>query len=113
LVDTIGHRGDPKSVEPLAKLLSAADNEVAQAAAASLGQISGPAAAKVLLEALPKTKGEVHVAVADAGLVCAEGLIAQGDRKQAIQMYDTLSRPEMPRKVRVAAMHSLIDKPNR
>ena len=65
------------------------------------------------MDVLPKTKGAVRTAVADAGLVCAEGLIAQGDRKQAMSMYDTLSRPEMPRTVRVAAMHTLIEKPKK
>jgi len=113
VIDTIGHRQDVKAVDAVAKLVMGADTEVALAAAASLGQISGPAAAKALMDALPKTKGPVRTAVADAGLVCAEGLIAQGDRKTAMSMYDTLSRPEMPRTVRVAAMHSLIEKPKK
>ena len=113
VLDTIGHRADTKAVDAVAKLVTGADVEVAQAAAASLGQIGGPLAAKALLDLLPKSKGPVRVAVADAGLVCAEGLLAQGDRKQAMSMYDTLSRPEMPRTVRVAAMHSLIEKPKK
>jgi HEAT repeat protein len=108
MLDTIGHRGDTKAIEPVAKLVLSADVEVAQAAAASLGQISGPVAAKALLDALPRTRGVVHHAVADSCLVCAEGLIAQGDTKQAVAMYDTLARPDMPRTVRDAAMHALI-----
>jgi len=108
VLDTIGHRGDTKAVEPVAKLLGSADPAVSEAAAATLGQISGPAAAKALLDALPKSKEPMRTAIADACLVCAEGLIAQGDRKQATSIYDTLSRPEMPHTVRVAAMHTLI-----
>ncbi|MBS1858607.1 MAG: HEAT repeat domain-containing protein [Acidobacteria bacterium] len=108
MLDTIGHRGDTRAIEPVSRLIFSPDTEVAQAAAASLGQISGPAAAKALLDALPKTRGAVRHAVADSCLVCAEGLIAQGDTKQAVAMYDTLARPEMPKTVRDAAMHSLI-----
>jgi HEAT repeat protein len=108
VLDTIGHRQDTKAVDAVAKLVNSPDSEVGFAAAACLGQISGPAATKALLDLLPKSKGPMRTAVADACLVCAEGLIAQGDRKQAISLYDTLSRPEMPRTVRNAAMHSLI-----
>ena len=108
VLDTIGHRGDTKAAEPVAKLLSSPDPVVAEAAAASLGQISGPAASKALLDALPRSKDPMRTAIADSCLVCAEGLIAQGDRSRAMSMYDTLSRPEMPHTVRVAAMHSLI-----
>ena len=85
-----------------------ADAEVAQAAAASLGRISGPRATQALRDGLAKTKGPVRTAVAGAGLVCAEGLMAQNDRKGAFALYDTLSRPDMPKSVRLAAMHSTI-----
>jgi hypothetical protein len=46
--------------------------------------------------------------VAAAGLVSAEGLMASGDRKQALALYDVLSRMDIPRPVRLAAMHSTI-----
>jgi hypothetical protein len=48
--------------------------------------------------------------VADAGLSCAEGLLAQGDRTRAMTLYDILSRPDIPKPVRLAAMHSVIAK---
>jgi HEAT repeat protein len=108
VINSIGHRRDPKAVDALAKLLHGADAEVALAAAAALGRISGPAAAKALQDGLAKTKGAVRTAVAGAGLVCAEGLLAQGDRKQALALYGVLSRPDIPKSVRLAAMHSTI-----
>jgi HEAT repeat protein len=108
VINSIGQRGDAKAIEPLADLMYDADAEVAQAAAASLGRLSGPRATAALREGFAKTKGSVRDAVAAAGLVCAEGLIAQGDREGALALYDTLTRPGMPKSVRLAAMHSTI-----
>ena len=108
VITSIGQRQDAKAVEALAKLLYDADSEVARAAAAALGRISGPLAAKTLQAGLGKTKGALRTAVAEAGLVCAEGLMAQGDRKGAFAFYDVLSRADIPKTVRLAAMHSTI-----
>jgi HEAT repeat protein len=108
VIDSIGQRKDAKSVEPLAKMMYDSDAEVAQAATAALGLISGPLAAKALQDGLAKTKGPARTAVAAASLVCAEGLMAQGDRKGALALYDVLSRAGIPKTVRLAAMHSTI-----
>ena len=93
-------------MDPLAKLLRDRDAEVASAAAAALGAIGGSAAARCLRDGLGKTKEPVRAAVADAGLVCAERLLAAGDRQGALALYDTLSRADMPKPVRMAARHS-------
>jgi len=106
VVNTIGQREDEHAIEPLSKLLRDADPEVAEAAAAAIGNIGGPAAAKVLRDALAKTKGPLRAAVADAGLLCAESLLARGDRPAALALYDTLSRLDIPKPVRMAALHS-------
>lgn len=106
VVNTIGQRKDAAAIEPLAKLLRDSDAEVASAAAAAIGNLGGPAAAKQLREALGKTRDAVRTAVADAGLVCAESLLAAGDRRGALALYDTLSRLDIPKPVRMAALHS-------
>jgi HEAT repeats len=106
LVDTIGQRRDVAAVEPLAKPLHDRDPEVATAAAAAVGTIGGTAAARHLRNALGKTSGAVRAAVADAGLVCAERLLAAGNRPGAMALYDTLSHADMPKPVRMAARHS-------
>jgi len=108
VIDSIGQRKDAKAVDALAKLMYHADAEVAQAAVAAIGQISGPRSAQILLDGLKKTKGPLRAAMAAAGLVSAEGLMASGDRKQAFALYDVLSRMDIPRPVRLAAMHSTI-----
>ncbi len=108
VIDSIGQRKDAKAVDAIAKLLYDADPQVVQAAAATLGRISGPQATKALHDGLARTKGAARSAVAAACLVCAEGLMAQGDRKGALGLYDVLSGPDIPKSVRLAAMHNTI-----
>jgi HEAT repeat protein len=108
VINSIGHRKDAKAVPALTKLLYSADPDVAKAAAAALGSISGPQSAKALEAALARTKGAQMTAVAAAGIVCAEGLLAQGERAQALALYSKLSGPSIARPVRLAAMHGII-----
>ena len=103
VVNSIGLRKDPKSLDALAKLLDEGDAEVAQAAAAALGRISGPQAAKKLRKALGRARAPLRPAVAHAALICAEGLLAQGQRKPALALYNALRRPGLPQPVRAAA----------
>lgn len=99
VINSIGHRKDPKAVEALAKLVDDSDAEVATAAAAALGRISGLEAAKELKRVLDYTK-----TVAGACLECAEGLLAQGKKEQALALYDALlRRTDLPKAVRTAA----------
>ncbi len=72
------------------------------------GKISGPQSAKALQDGLSKTKGPVRTAVAAAGLLCAEGLLAQGERNQALTLYAALSRNDIPKPIRHAAMQGTI-----
>jgi len=108
VVDSIGQRKDALAVGALTQLMYGTGADVAQAAVAALGRISGPQATTVLQGGLVKTKGPLRNAVAAAGLVCAEGLMAKGDRKGALALYDSLSRPNIPKSVRLAAMHNTI-----
>ncbi len=107
-INTIGFRKDAQAVGALAKLLRGSDPEVAKAAAAALGSISGAQAAKALLDALAQTKGALRTAVAAGGVVCAEGLLAKGERGQAFDLYNRLAGEDIPKPVRLAAMHGVI-----
>jgi len=49
-----------------------------------------------------------RMAVADASLVCAERLLAQGKREQALALYTSLSAAGVPQPVRLAAMQGII-----
>jgi HEAT repeat protein len=108
VLNSIGQRQDVKAIPLLTRLLFGRDAELASVAAASLGRISGPSATQALRDALLKAKGVVRTAAAEAGLVSAEGLMARGDRQGALALYGVLSRPDMPKSVRLAAMHSTI-----
>jgi len=109
VLNSIGLRKDPKAAEPLARLMYDTDAEVAQAAAAALGYIGGPQATRALQDGLAKTKGPVRTSVAAAGLISAEALLAKGDRTGALALYAALSRPDIPKAARMAALHATID----
>jgi hypothetical protein len=107
MIDAIGQRRDTGAVEALKPFVYGSDKDAALAAIASLGMISGPAA-PVLLEALQKTSDPLRKEVAAAGLVCAEMFLNRGERQQAMDLYTRLSQPDIPKVVRLAAMHNIL-----
>ncbi|MCW5978564.1 MAG: HEAT repeat domain-containing protein [Bryobacteraceae bacterium] len=108
VIASIGKRRDAKATPALAKMMYAGDANVASAAASALGQIGDAAAAKELQAALKKTQGLTKMAVADGLLACAEHLLAEGNREQALGLYVFLSAPELPRPARLGAMAAII-----
>lgn len=108
IINSIARRKDAKAVGALAGLLYDKDAEVARASAAALGSISGLEAADALQSGLGRTKGDVRTAVAAGGLICAEGLLAQGERTRALALYETLSGKDIAKPVRLAAMRGII-----
>ena len=108
VINSIGKRRDAKASPALAKMLYGADADVARAAASALGSIGGEANAKELRTALSKTTGMMRMAVADAALVCAERLLAEGKRDQSLALYASLSSADTPKPARLAAMSGII-----
>jgi HEAT repeat protein len=108
VINSLGKRRDAKSAPILLKMMQGQDQELARAAAAALGSIGTPAAGKDLLAALGKTAGLTKVAVADGALVCAERMLADGKRAEALALYTSLSAPEVPKPARLAAMAGII-----
>ena len=108
VINSLGKRRDAKAGPALGKLLYGPDEGVARAAAAALGSIGGTSSMKDLQAALAKTSGMTRMAVADAALVCAERLLAEGMRDQALSLYASLSAPGVPKPARFAAMHGII-----
>jgi HEAT repeat protein len=108
VIGSIGVRRDPQAVELLTKLLHDPDNDVAQAAARSLGSIGNPAAAKALLNALPSASATNQLAFCEGLLRCAEAATARGGRKDAIVIYDRLREVSAPQQVRTAALRGAI-----
>ena len=100
VINSLGVRRDAASTGALVGLLKDGDKEVAAAAAAALGAIGSPEAAKALLP--------VHQAAPDACLVCAEQLLADGKKDAAKAIYTALAKADVPKHVRLAAMRGLV-----
>lgn len=108
VVNSIGKRRDAKAHGALVRLLYGADPQAARAAAAAIGAIGNEMSMKELTAALAKAQGAQRVAVADAALVCAERLIADGKREQGLALYSTLTAPATPKAQRLAAMNGIL-----
>ncbi len=108
VINSIAKRRDAEAGPALAKMIYAADPEVARAAASALGHIGGASSAKTLHTALEKTDGMKRMTVADAILVCTERLLASGSRDQALAIYASLSSTNVPKPARLAAMAAII-----
>ncbi|HPC62353.1 MAG TPA: HEAT repeat domain-containing protein, partial [Verrucomicrobiota bacterium] len=103
VIGSVGVRRDAKAVKPLARLLSNPDPETAQAAARALGSIGTPEAGRVLLAAWPPASPANRASFAEGLFRCAETLLAQGRRKDAIRLYDLLRKETESAAVRAAA----------
>ncbi len=107
-IGSLGVRRDAASAAALAGLLGHADPAIARAAACALGNIGSPEAGKVLGDFANKAPEGVKPAVADACLVCAERLLADGKKAEAIALYKSLSGEDQPKHVRLAVTRGLL-----
>ena len=90
VINSLGARRDLEAVPALAQLLQDTDPQIAGAAAAALGRIGTPQAARVLLQFLPNAPQAMQEETADASLACAERLLTDGHQSQALAMYRAL-----------------------
>ena len=125
--------GTAESVPALAALLADKDNS--HMARYALERIPASEAAKALQDALPKVSGVLKVgvigslgarrdaasvpalaalpegvkqAVADGSLACAERLLADGKKAEAMQVYKAFTGENQPKHVRLAATRGLL-----
>jgi HEAT repeat protein len=105
-ISSLGVRRDAQSVPALAGLLADADPQVARAAALALGTIRSPEAAKALAEAKPSDAAKL--AATDSRLACAEVLLAEGKKQEALAIYKTLVGEDQPKQVRLAAVRGTL-----
>jgi HEAT repeat protein len=106
-ISSLGVRRDAESVAPLAKLLSDSDPAVVRAAAFALGDIRTSNAAKVLSDA-KSASTDVKPAITDASLFCAEGLLADGKKAEALAMFKAYVGEDHPKHVRLAATKGML-----
>ena len=96
------------SVARLAGLLGDTDKTIASAAAHALGLIGNPEAAKALSQRAKKAPEPLKPAIADACLACAEQLLADGKKPEAVRLYKSLNSEDQPKHVRLAATRGLL-----
>jgi HEAT repeat protein len=108
VIGSLGVRRDAASVPTLAAMLGDADKTVVRAALGALGKIGTPEAAKALTEFAKKAPDDLKLIAADASLVCAEQLLADGKKTEATLLYKSLSGEDQPKNIRLAAMQGLL-----
>ena len=108
IISTLGLRADSKSVPVLAALIKDTDAEVAAAAVAALGQITGPEAHAALAAAKDTTTGDLQMLVLDAYLNCADRLVDAGENEEALKIYRELYTSDIPEVIRSAALRGTV-----
>jgi HEAT repeat protein len=108
IIGSLGARRDEKSIAILSKHLSDSDILVAKAAAQSLGLIGTPTAAGKLSTFAKKASAKMKIPVADACLACAERLLANGQKSEAVALYKELQSDNQPSHVKAAAMKGML-----
>jgi HEAT repeat protein len=108
VIGSLGARRDAASVATLAGSLGDADTAIASAAAYALGLIGTPEAGKALGERTKETPEGMKPAIADACLLCADRLLADGKKAEATSLYESLNSEDQPKHVRLAATRGLL-----
>lgn len=108
IIGSLGVRRDKKSIKAISKLLGDSDTGVARAAAHSLALIGTSAAARELSKFAKKAPANMKMQAADASLICAEQLLADGAKSEAVALYKGLNGDDQPRHVKVAAMKGVL-----
>jgi HEAT repeat protein len=106
VINSLAARRDAASTPALIKILGE-DPDSAAAAAKALGEIGTSESAKALTAARGKGPAPVQRAVVDGTLICAERLVAAGQRGQAITLIEPLTESSQPEHVRMAAKRML------
>ena len=108
VMNSIGVRRDPKAIDVLAGKLKDPDVEVVAAAAAALGKIGGPAAAKILTDFLLACPPPARPDAAEALLLCADRMTAEGKNDEAVRIYDFVRKADLPKQRIVEAIRGAI-----
>jgi len=108
IIGSLGKCRDKKSIKAVSKLLGDSDIQVAQAAAQSLALIGTSAAARELSKFAKRAPANMKLPVANACLICAEQLLADGKKSEAVALYKELRGGDQPAYVKVAAMRGML-----
>ena len=107
-INSVGVRRDAKAVGALTGLVSDPTPEVAPKALAALAEIATAEAVEALQQTLASDSARVRGAAAEASLLGADRLLAQGKRKEAAELCDAARRADVPPQLRAAATRGAI-----
>jgi HEAT repeat protein len=107
IINTLGRRRDPASVDVLGPLAMGQEPGTAEAALFALAEIGNTPAAQALTESLGKTNGGVRVNAARACLMAAERLASEGKPESALSIYRRLYGGDELPTVRAAALRGM------
>jgi HEAT repeat protein len=102
LINSLGLRRDEASLRVLTNLLKDANGAVVAAALAAIGEIGSPRAATILRGFQSRGPASFLQALTDASLVCAERLLAAGQKGAAASLYKSLDCLEQPQYIKQA-----------
>jgi HEAT repeat protein len=106
-ISSIGARRDAQAVTALSGMLKDSDPAVARAAAIALGDISSIEAAKALHSSGTPDE-QARSSAIDAQLRCAEALLAENKKADALAIYKSLASGEQPKHVKLAATRGML-----
>jgi len=109
IINSLGQRRDKGAVSNLTRVLGRPDEAAAMAAAAALGQIGGSEATAALAKAKESASGKLQMVVLDAYLKCADQLVADGQKVQALAIYKELQKEGLPKPIRTAALTGMLN----
>jgi hypothetical protein len=107
VISSLGARRDTASVAALWALVESADAAIAKSAAEALGAIGSADALKALKDVRPANP-QAATAVIDAQLACAERLLENDQKTQALAVYKSFASQDQPKHVRLAATRGLL-----
>jgi HEAT repeat protein len=108
MINALAARGDTASVPAIAKFVADADESLALAAAAALGDLGGPDALKALSAQRPKVHGRMALTVLDAILRCADAMVVAGQAEAAYAVYKDVLDASPPESMRSAALRGMV-----
>ncbi len=107
-INSIAVRRDVHAVDTLMRKLDDANAPVASAAAVALGHIGGEKAAKALTKSLAIVPAGVRSAVAEGCILCAERFLAHDRTAEAVKLYDTVRKADVPDQRHLEAIRGAI-----
>jgi HEAT repeat protein len=108
VINSLGVRRSANAVGPLLARLNHPQAEIVSAAAIALGRIGGDEATKALRATLPSAAPAARSEVAEACILCAERLLAEGKADEAAKIYDEVRKAEVPKQRIVEATRGAI-----